>query len=150
MFRSVLSRTIATALLIAGSLVASACSGGSDAAPSRIASGNLSLALTANANSHTYRLTNVSLYIYGNTTSTFLTTSNDPSETSLSATLPTGSYNANLYGWTLERDLGDGQFAALPATLVSNPYVGFGISNGTTTTISFQFQTDGIVVTVGA
>jgi hypothetical protein len=149
--RFIRSKTILTTALLVGSLAASACSGGGrpDAAGDQAESGTVNLPLTTTANSHTYRLSGVYLSISGNTNTT-LTTTDSPEETSLSVTLPTGNYNANLYYWTLEQQQPDGQFVGVPATLLSNQYQGFGISNGSTTTISYRFQTDGVIVTVGA
>jgi len=151
MARFIRSKTTLAAALLMGSLAASACGGSGDPAAARdhAESGTVSLPLTTTANSHTYRLSGVYLNVTGNT-STTLTTTDAPEETSLSVTLPTGSYTANLYYWTLEQQQPDGHFASVPATLLSSQYLGFGISNGTTTTISYRFQTDGVVVTVGA
>jgi hypothetical protein len=112
-------------------------------------SGTLSMPLTASANGHTYRLRNTSLSVSG-PAFVFLSSSDDPLETVLSATLPTGAYTAQLFGWQLERSREDGTFAAVQATLVSNSFVSFAVANGTMTTLTFSFQTDGVTLTVGS
>jgi len=113
------------------------------------ATGTLSLPLVASSNGHTYRLSNAYIYISGPQW-TQLFSSNDPEEKSLSATLQTGSYIAYLQGWSLERDDGSGNFVRVQAELVSSYAVGFSILNGTTSTVSYQFSTDGVIVTVGS
>jgi len=68
----------------------------------------------------------------------------------LSADLPSGSYFANLYSWSLSRADGSGNFLPVSATLVSSSSPAFTIFNQTTTTVSFEFETDGQLVTVGS
>jgi len=112
--------------------------------------GTFSLPLTSTANGHTYRLRNATVAIYGDT-SAYLQSSDDPAETKLSTQLPTGQYQAFLYyGWTLEREKADGSFEPVRATLESPSSAVFSILNGTTTTVAFRFQTDGVSVTVGS
>jgi hypothetical protein len=111
--------------------------------------GTIALPLVTQTNGHTYRLSNVFVSISGPQFAQLFSTT-DPNETSLSTTLQTGSYTAVLFGGSLERDDGAGNFAAVSAMLVSNPAVGFTIFDGATTTVSYQFQTDGVIVTVGA
>jgi hypothetical protein len=111
--------------------------------------GRVSLPLIVSGGIHDYRLADVYLVIYG-PQSLQLFSSADPGEVALAATLQTGSYTAYLTGWTLERDDGGGVLHPVPATLISSGAVGFSIFNGTTSTISYQFQTDGVLVTVGA
>ncbi len=113
------------------------------------ASGTVSLPLTASSNGHTYRLSNAYVYIYG-PQSTALFSSSNPDEKVLSASLQTGSYTAYLYNWTLERDDGHGTFVPVQASLASSSGVGFSIFNGTTSTVSYQFSTDGVIVAVGS
>jgi hypothetical protein len=114
-----------------------------------VQSGVVSLPLVTEANGHRYRVRQAFIQISGPTFTTLFST-DDPNETALSATLQTGSYSAYLYNWTLERDDGTGQFQPVVATLVSSPFVSFGIENGTTTTVTYVFQTDGVIVTVGS
>ena len=101
------------------------------------------------ANGHAYRLRDPYISIFGPSIIS-LQGSNDPNETSLSATLPLGNYTAYLSTWSLERSDSTGAFAPVAATLVSNPGVAFAVLNGTTTTISYEFATDGVIVTVGS
>ena len=111
--------------------------------------GTVALPLLTQTNGHTYRLRNPFVLISGPTFTQLF--DDDPDETALSATLSTGTYTAFLLnGWTLERDDGTGNFAPVVATLASSSSVGFTIFNGTTSTISFAFQTDGVIVTVGS
>jgi hypothetical protein len=67
----------------------------------------------------------------------------------LRASLQSGSYFAGLSSWSLEKQRADGTFAPVQALLASSSFVTFAIENGTTTTISFKFQTDGIIVEIG-
>lgn len=111
--------------------------------------GAVALPLTTQTNGHVYRLRNPFVLISG-PTSTQLWDSGDSSQPVLSATLDTGNYWAMLFdGWTLERDDGAGGFAAVHAELVSGSFVTFTIQNGATTTISYTFETDGVIVKVG-
>lgn len=110
--------------------------------------GRVSLALVTTVGDRTYRLRNAYVFISG---PQYLTLSDpDGSQTELSATLPTGSYAAALYQGTLERDDGSGNFLPVIATQTSSYWVAFTIFNGATSTIAFQFQTDGVIVTIGA
>jgi hypothetical protein len=80
----------------------------------------------------------------------WLSPSGDPDETRLQIELPTGSHTAALYAWTLEQDDGNGEYRPVNAELISSYAVAFEVLNGSTTTISFQFETNGQVITVGA
>lgn len=102
--------------------------------------------LLTTAGAHSYRLQG-GMYINGPSYQ-WIDLSTDAS--SLTLTLPTGSYFANLYTWTLTRDNGSGQFVPVSATLVSGSAPSFSIFNQTSTTVSFQFETDGQIVTIGA
>ena len=62
-------------------------------------------------------------------TNTWLQTSQDPNETYLSTTLPTGSYTAYLSSWQLERADDMGNFAAVQSTLTSSDQINFTIFN---------------------
>lgn len=68
----------------------------------------------------------------------------------ISTLLPAGNYGTYLYSWQLTRDDGFGNFAPVNATLISSSSPSFSIYNQTTSTISFQFETDGQLVTVGS
>jgi len=147
MIRSMLSRGVLAGCLLVGQFFVSAC--GSDTVSEAAADGGtVSLPLIAEANGHRYRLANANVLVSG-PTSLWLSSNSEESE--LTATLPTGGYFAELFwGWTLERDDGSGNFSRVQATLVSSPYASFSIFQGTTTTVAFRFETDGVVVTVGA
>jgi hypothetical protein len=110
--------------------------------------GTVSMPLVTTVDEHTYRLSNAYIEIYGPTYA-YLYPDDDPSQTVLSTTLQTGNYSAYLYNWTLERADDSGNFGPVSATLV-NYYNSFSIYNGTTTTLVFEFETDGLIVTVGS
>jgi hypothetical protein len=126
-----------------------ACGGtGADDQQREEQSGTLTLPLQMTVGEHHYRFSYFQVYVYPY--GVFLSSSDDPAETVLTAQLPTGQHEASLWNWALERDDGLGNFVPVNAELVSSPYVGFEILNGSTTTVSFQFETDGEIVTMGA
>src|SRR4051812_46998947 len=116
------------------------------AAPREAESGSLSLALTTTVGAHVYRFSQFQLLLYPEYS---WLQSNGSTESVLAISLPTGQHQAYLYNWTLERDDGTGQYSPVSATLVSSSSVSFEILNGSTTTVSFQFETDGEIVTMG-
>ena len=120
--------------------------GGSD--PGAGPTGRVSLPLVTHVGDSTYRLSGVYLQIWG-PQFVALTSSDDPNETVLSASLPTGNYTASLYNWQVQKDDGTGQFVAVQATLTSPAQVGFVVFNETVSTITYQFQTDGVPVQMG-
>jgi hypothetical protein len=128
--------------------VTAGCGAGSPDENERVAQGSVSMPLVTTTNGNVYRLNNAWILICG-FQCTSLTSSDDPNETKLSAQLETGTYQANLQSWTLEKRDADGVFHPVQATLISNPWPSFQIYDGATTTVSFQFQTDGVIVTVG-
>lgn len=132
--------------LVVGALGASGCS--SEAAPEseESASGTLSMPLLASAGEHTYRLQGA-MYVNG-PTFTYLDLNADSDV--ISTTLPTGNYGSYLYWWNLTRDDGTGNFKPVQAELLSTNQPSFSIFNQTTSTISFDFETDGQLVTVGS
>lgn len=148
MNRTMLSTMMYAALLAVGGLGGVACSSNAPAAEDRAETGSVTLPLVTSTNGHTYRLRNAYVEIWGPQYS-YLYTDVSPEATTISRTLQTGDYTAYLYYWTLERDQGDGTFGPVSATLL-NPYNYFTIANGTTSTLVFQFQTDGVVVVVGS
>jgi len=117
------------------------------AAPSEAESGSLSLALTTTVGAHLYRFSQFQLLLYPDYV---WLQSTESTESVLTTSLPTGQHQASLYSWALERDDGTGQYSPVSATLVSSSLVSFEILNGSTTTVSFQFETDGEIVTMGA
>ncbi|MEN9578302.1 MAG: hypothetical protein RJA70_1311 [Pseudomonadota bacterium] len=148
MIRSLLSYSSLLVGLMASPLLVGCGTPASDS--HEAAFGTLSLPLTSVANGHTYRLRNATILVYGNTYS-YLESSDDPAETVLSASLETGNYDAYLYGgWSLERATAEGAFEPVQASLESNSATSFSILNGTTTTVAFRFQTDGVTVVVGS
>jgi hypothetical protein len=150
------ARRIATSMPSLGALAALllntfACSqgpaaGGSD--PSAGPTGQVSLPLVTHVGDSTYRLAGVYLQIWGPRFA-ILTSSDDPNETFLSTSLPTGNYTAYLNGWQLQKDDGSGQFVRVEAQLASPAQVSVVVFNGSVSTITYQFQTDGVVVRMG-
>jgi hypothetical protein len=147
MIRSVVSRVLISVCVFGGPL-ALACSNGDSSPEESASTGTVTMPLITTVGDNTYRL-NAVLEIYG-PTFTFLSTSDDPAETSLSTPLPTGDYTAYLSNWSLEILDASGNFVPVSATLTSAYYANFTIFNQSTSTIAFQFETDGVVVTVGA
>ncbi len=147
--RSMISRSFARICLCAGALLTtSACSSEGSAPPAlQVGSGSLAMPLITTVDASTYRL-DASIFIQG-PTFTIVSTTADPGEDVLRVALQTGQYTAFLQSWALQKQQGDGSFAPVQATLVSSPSPGFSIDNGATTTISFDFQTDGVVVKIG-
>ncbi len=132
------------ALILAGAAACSASPSPSDREPV----GQVRMPLVTSTNDHTYRLNNVYIYISGPLFTQL--SGGDPSAAALTATLPTGPYTAYLSSWTLQRDDGTGNFVNVRADLVSRQAVDFTIWNGATSTITYQFSTDGVIVTVGS
>jgi hypothetical protein len=135
---------------LSGSLATGCSSGSSDAAKgsAHVATGTASLPLVTTANGDVYRLANASLLICGQSC-TYLSTTDDPQETEISTTLQTGSYQASLQYYELQKRDQTGTFQHVHANLVSSTTSYFSVFDGTTTTISYQFETDGVLVTVG-
>ncbi|HEV8550414.1 MAG TPA: hypothetical protein VGQ57_15325 [Polyangiaceae bacterium] len=125
--------------------VQTACSSDQHGTP-EATTGTLSMPLVTQSNGHTYRLTG-NIVIYG----TEYTQISMGDETEIKETLPTGGYFAYLNYFQLERlDETTGEYKPVSANLVSSYYQSFTIYNRTTTTISFDFETDGVVVTLGS
>jgi hypothetical protein len=101
--------------------------------------------LTTSAGGHLYRL-DAYVQLYG---PTYLTIQTSDYDSVVSVPLQTGDYTAYLYSYSLSRDDGTGNFLPVSATLVSNYAQQFTIYNQATSTISYQFETDGQIVTVG-
>ena len=110
------------------------------------------MALVSSANGHTYRLRHATFLITpapGFTNPTVLDSETDPAATALSATLDAGSYTVLLAdGWSLERQ-DPGGAVTVVATLTSPNPAAFNVTTGATTSVAFQFLTDGSVVTIG-
>jgi hypothetical protein len=123
-----------------------ACGGSDDGSESNPELGALSLPLVTNVNGHSYRLSG-SLSVLGNYYAWFELAGD--SEV-LSVPLNTGSYVARLDYWQLSRDDGTGNFVNVPSSLVSGDHAQFRIYAGTSSTIAFTFETDGVLVRVGS
>ncbi len=149
MIRQLLSRAICGTFVVLGATALMGCGSQPGASVGEAnETGTVAVALATNVNGHTYRLSGGYVYISGASTSRYLYTYGDAS-TAVSTALPTGDYWSSLYSWSLERDDGPGKFAPVAATLL-NPSNNFTIANGATTTLAYQFQTDGVLVTVGS
>lgn len=120
--------------------------GATDGAQTTAELGTLSLPLVTSVNGHAYRLSG-SLLVQGS----YLSWVELGGEAEvLSVPLGTGAYVAQLYAWQLSRDDGSGGFVSVPAALVSAYQVPFQIYESATSTITFTFETDGVLVRVGA
>jgi hypothetical protein len=126
-------------------LVATGCASDHHGSEGASQTGTLSVPLVTTTNGHTYRLSGY-IYYYGTQYGSIYM----GDETELTVNLPTGDYTAYLSYYTLERLDDSGNYQPVSGTLVSSYYQQFSIYNRTTTTISFQFETDGTIVTVGA
>jgi hypothetical protein len=148
MIRTILVRVLSAGLLYWPAAALTACS----AAPVEEArveqAGTLSLPLSVTVGDHVYRFAYFSIYIYP--AGVFLSSSGDPDESVLSTELATGRYQAYVQNWSLQRDDGFGNFVPVQAELISSSYVEFEILNGSATTVSFQFETDGQIITIGS
>jgi len=143
MWRKIIARTCLAVGLMSSALFAAGCSGAP--ASEEAESGTLSIPLLASAGEHTYRL-QATMYVSGPVYQ-WIDLSADAEQ--VSTLLPTGTYYANLWSWSLSHDDGTGNFLPVNATLVSDAYPAFSIFNQTTSTIAFQFETEAQIVTVG-
>ncbi|MGA7121665.1 MAG: hypothetical protein WBY94_16280 [Polyangiaceae bacterium] len=149
-----------TLLFCVATVGACSSSGPGKDAPGEI--GTLSVPLSTVANGNTYVLTNASIAITGSTCcgpETTLFSGDDAGARELSTTLAAGQYTATLTTcyyyypnecWTLDRVDAFGNLQPVTATLVSSPEQAFTIENGTTTTVTYTFETDGVIVKVGS
>lgn len=144
MLRSFVSRVSLPVLLLVAVPIANACS--SEPTPHEQAStGTLSMPLITSVNDHVYRL-RASIEIYGDRYSDYIYTSD---ETAITRSLPAGEYVAYLFDYALDLRDENGEWVPVTANLVSNYYQVFSIYDRTTTVISFAFETDGVIVTIG-
>jgi hypothetical protein len=144
------NRSVANALLRVMTLAAllTGCGPGSDPPKITTPVGTFQMALTTQSNGTTYRLRNGKFAITG-PVSTTLDTEADPTAAVLAATLPVGSYGLDLLdGWFLER-LDSATFVVVQATLVSANPTTFSIGSAATTSVAYQFVTDGTIVSIG-
>jgi hypothetical protein len=139
--------TVVMVAALAGLPALAGCS--VDATEEADATGSVSMALRSVTNGTEYRLSNASFQIDG-LVSTTLASSDMAGETVLSAVLPVGGYTSTLAnGWVLQRNDG-GTFVNVQATLVSQNPVAFTISEGSTTSLVYQFDTDGTIISIGS
>jgi len=151
MLQQVIGRGAAVVLVACAGVGTPGCSQSSDAGGSAETAqdrGTLQLALTASAGGHVYRFSNFQVWLYPDYR--YLESNGDPGEQVLTTELRTGQHQAWLQSYSIERDDGTGTFAPVEATLVSSYVVSFEVLNGSSTSISFQFETDGQIVTMGA
>jgi hypothetical protein len=144
--RGLLFKALLGVGVLQGAVLAGGCSADTASESEGASTGTFNLPLVTQAGGNTYRLRGY-LYVQG---PAYAYLDISPETDIVSVSLPTGSYYAYLYGQTLERDDGTGNFVPVQAMLMSSSVVPFEIFNQTTTTVSFQFETDGQLVTVGA
>lgn len=147
MFNSIISRICLSGCILIGFSTVGGCGSEPTGKSEASTTGTLSLPLVTQVGEHTYRLV-ASLDVYG-PVYTSLYTGEDASSV-LTTTLPTGNYTAYLTRWSLERLGDDGIYQAVSANLTSGYYQNFPIYNQSTTSISFQFETDGVIVVIGS
>ncbi|MGK4003806.1 hypothetical protein WMF31_14335 [Sorangium sp. So ce1036] len=139
---------IGFAAFLAAAPLLPACIGGADGTEAAESTGRASLSLVAETNGRVYRLSNALFAIQG-PVQTYLSSSESPGATVLTAALPVGDYLGVLEpGWVLERYEG-GAFVPVQATLVSPNPAAFTISDGSTTELAYRFQTDGAIIAIG-
>lgn len=146
MFCSIIARVGFAIGLMSSPFLVAGCSTAPPSEEDRGANGSLSMPLLATVGAHTFRLQGA-MYVSGPLFS-YLDLNADAEV--ISTVLPAGNYSAYLYSWALTRDDGLGNFAPVDATLISSNNPSFSIFNQTTSTISFQFETDGQLVSVGS
>jgi hypothetical protein len=106
--------------------------------------GTLSLPLVTTTNGHTYRLTGT-LYVSGPVFNVF-----DLGSDELTTNVPTGEYYVYLISYALQQLDEAGIYQPIQANLLSSYYQQVTIYNQTTTTVTYEFETDGVIVKVGA
>jgi hypothetical protein len=140
---------LSAVLLGIGTVVATGCVEQPEDRAAETGGGTVSVPLVTTTNGHVYRLSNAVVFIFGPYTTFTLTSSDDPNETVLSQALSTGRYQSFLQSWTLEKQGPDGAFHPVQATLISSPS-SFDVFNGATTTISYEFASDGSIIRIGS
>ncbi|WP_438025526.1 hypothetical protein [Sorangium sp. So ce233] len=136
------------AVFLAAAPLLPACISAPDGTEEAESTGRASLSLVAETNGRVYRLNNALFAIEG-PLFTYLSSSDNPGETVLTAALPVGDYWSVLEpGWVLERYEG-GTFVPVQAALISPNPAAFTIFDGSTTELVYRFQTDGTIITIG-
>jgi hypothetical protein len=142
---AVMTRAVWCGLLAIIVATATACS--SDQRASGASNvGTVTIPLLTSVGPDTYRLAAV-LAVTGAQGVTTLSTTGD--EAVLTTTFPAGQYDALLQSFTLLKDDGTGTFHPVTATATSD-HQAFTIFAHSTTTISFQFETNGVLVPLGS
>jgi hypothetical protein len=126
-------------------MTATACSSQDHQLADEQSAGTVSIPLETTVGTSTYRLDAV-FVLSGVEGDISLATVGD--ESVLSTTLPAGSYSAFLESFTLFKKDSTGTFYPVSATVVANPQA-FTVVAGSTTTVNFQFATDGTTVSIG-
>lgn len=138
------ARAVVCAAIALGMTTVVACS--SDQSSQTQGAGSISIPLSISVGSNNYRLDAV-FAIVGDQGNVTLSTRGD--EPTLSTTLAAGAYDILLESFTLSKDDGTGTFNAVAATAVASS-IPFTVTANATTTVSFQFLTDGMTVSPGA
>jgi hypothetical protein len=107
--------------------------------------GTVTIPLSTTVGTSNYRL-DAAFTITGEQRVMTLTTHDDVPV--LSATLPVGDYTVSLDSFTLSKDDGTGSFRPVSATVAATS-LPFTVSANSTTTVSFHFMTDGVIVAPG-
>lgn len=138
------ARFLLPIILLCSAVALPACSSEADRGTEAVSTlGELSMPLVTTTNGHTYRLSG-GFYVSGPTSQLFAM----GDENELHVPLPPGTYFANLYNYTLARLDENGTYQPVQAQLTSN-FQNFTIYNNTTTTLSWDFTTDGVIIRVG-
>lgn len=124
-----------------------------DAGTQESQSGTVSLPLTTMSRfGTTYRLTNATFSVTGGTltSAVSLSSATDPTVTSLSSELSTGSYSMALQpGWQMVSVDAAGATTVVNAILVSASTQAFAVAEQTVTEVSYLFNVNGIIVSTG-
>jgi Zn-dependent metalloprotease len=110
--------------------------------------GTLELQLSTKVNDIIYRLRDAKFEVVGEGV-TVLNSEDDPNATVITTALKAGGYEIALRsGWRMERST-DAGFEDIQAKLLSKNPQEFSIDAGKTTTVPFEFETSGGVISVG-
>jgi hypothetical protein len=141
-----------SALLAILPLLATSCSNTDSTAAEPQApvaeTGTLNLPLMASVDGHSYHLS-ATFEIYRNSYWYYTWASTDAWTPDFSLNLQTGAYGVYMYSWQLTREDSLGRLQPIDARLVSSNYQYFTIYNGSVSSVGFQFETDGVIVTTG-
>jgi hypothetical protein len=132
---------------VALATVSTGCSSaGDDKTKSQV--GTLNMSLVGEANGVTYRLRNA-MFVVNGPEDTVLNSEDDPNAATIAAELDSGDYSIDLQdGWVLER-LDGTAFVQVDSLLVSPDPTTFHISANVPTSVTYQFSTNGVIVSIG-